>query len=443
MDSNNSSDSPEKSTNKSPINTKGRVLALDVLKGIAIILVILSHVAYYTMKDEDLWMYWTLYTLLDVFGPSLFVFLSAQGVVFSNSKKGKAYYDPKAARNTTFRRAAAIIFIGWIYNFLLNTVNPEINYGPVAFWYWHILQFIGFSQIITYYALKLKPYMRLILAAFVLLFTYLFLFPFITTHLEAVGIDWRHLGFSDLSNPYALIYFIVFEPFWLSPLLPWLAYPFIASVVGEWLVKAHEDGSKVSQMAFLKKVFSFGAVLTVLGIVLGLTPMKTDYYFDKWEIINMGWLNLFPNGIPEFLVHGSWQFMLYNLGMAMVLIAITYYITEVRRKRGKVVQILMFCGMTSLSIYIYHHFFGLLIPFKVEPVFMFMIWILITAATAGIVYLMVTKLKGAGTMESIVIAAGGIKKLKQKYERKQKLQAEDATMETEVETSETDKNEDN
>ncbi|MBD3353676.1 MAG: DUF1624 domain-containing protein [Candidatus Lokiarchaeota archaeon] len=421
----------EKNDNDIKKNKKGktkRVLALDVLKGIAIILVVLSHVAYFILRPEDIWLYWSIYILLDVFGPSLFVFLSAQGVVFSLTKKKTDYFDAKAVRKTTFRRAYAIIAIGWVYNLFINLVNPIINYGPLSFWYWHILQFIGFSQIFTYIALKCKPYQRIIITFVIFAVSYP-LFDFITAQITASGLDFRRLGIGDLSNPFALIYFLIFEPFFLSPLLPWLAYPFISSIVGEWLVKAVEDGSLKAKLAFTKKILIVGIIMTLTGILTGLGRVTWDYSRQNlWETIvvdsvRWDWLDWYWNdGIPLFLVHGTLQFMIYNLGMAILLVAVTFYITEIRDVRGKPAQLLSFYGRTSLSIFIYHQLFALILPFKVGPALMFLIWIIVTILTGAIIAALVFKAKGKGTLEYIVIAAGGLKRVKEKYKAKQELQ---------------------
>jgi len=403
---------------------KDRILSLDVLKGIAIILVILSHVAYFTLKEEDIWMYWTIFILLDVFGPSLFVFLSAQGVVFSYIKKKNELNELKAVRKTTFRRAYAIILIGWIYNAILNFFNPKVNYGIFGFWYWHILQFIGFSQIFTYIALKFKKYKRIIFTIIIFLISYP-LFYFITGKLTDSGLDYRFLSLNNFSNQYALIYFLIFDPFWLSPLLPWLAYPFISSVIGEMLVNSIKKDNENSKYNFVKNTFIIGLILIIIGIGTGLNRIKYDYSQQfMWQIIQerkWNFLNYWEDGIPTFLIHGTFQFMLYNLGMAIILISITFYLTEIKRKRGKLIRVLSFYGLVSLSIFIYHQILAVFVPFKVEPWLMFVLWIIITILVGKILYILVFRFRGIGTLEFLVIIAGGLKRIKSKLEKQNQL----------------------
>ena len=75
-----------------------RIKSIDFVKGLAIILIMMAHIAEAWMDNDWRYIYGMMFSILDILGPSLFVFLSALSVVFSIRKKqGKVH--PKIIRN--------------------------------------------------------------------------------------------------------------------------------------------------------------------------------------------------------------------------------------------------------------------------------------------------------------------------------------------------------
>ncbi len=65
--------------------------------------IILCHVAEGWLDNDWMFVFGLAYALLDILGPSLFIFLSALSVIFSVKKKqGKVH--PKIIRNQIFSR---------------------------------------------------------------------------------------------------------------------------------------------------------------------------------------------------------------------------------------------------------------------------------------------------------------------------------------------------
>ena len=64
-----------------------RIQSIDFVKGFAIIFIMLAHTASGWLNSESRYLYGILFTLLDILGPSLFVFLSALSVIFSIKRK--------------------------------------------------------------------------------------------------------------------------------------------------------------------------------------------------------------------------------------------------------------------------------------------------------------------------------------------------------------------
>ncbi len=380
-----------------------RIISLDVLKGVAIILVILAHVAMYSFIPEEKWIYFVVYTFLDVFGPSMFVFLSCLGVVFSIKKKRGGTADKKS-RNAVFQRAAIMFVIGCVPNIVSN-----FKFGWLSFWFWFILQFLAFSQIITFYALKLPKITRMIIAFLLIFIITPGLFENITTSMAAAGIDYRALRPEDLSNPYALGFWFLFYPAYMTPPLPWIAVPLIASIVGDSLVDAVSQGTREAKMSFLKSTIVDGIIFVMFSIGFGATVVNTDYGLNI--IFGINYMNPYfqITGLPEFLIMHTNFNLLYNMGMSMILFSIVFYFTEVRGMRGRKLNFLNFYGRFSLSLFVYHALLGIFFPNMLTIPWLVVYIIFVYAALYYLLKMLVVKFEGIGTLEWVASKMGRAK----------------------------------
>ena len=137
-----------------------RITSIDFLKGFAIIFVILAHTSQGWLDSESRYLYGLLFALLDILGPSLFVFLSALSVIFSIKRK-EGILPNKIIRNRIFTRGIVMIIIGMITN--LVGIDPVTGEVVVIIFGWNIITFIGFTQIFSFYILKLKKKWRIII----------------------------------------------------------------------------------------------------------------------------------------------------------------------------------------------------------------------------------------------------------------------------------------
>ena len=95
-----------------------RINSIDVVKGFAIIFIMLAHTAGSWLNSQWVFLYGVAFAFMDILGPSLFVFLSALSVVFSIRKKQGRIPD-KVLRNGILTRGLIIIIIGVIIFLML------------------------------------------------------------------------------------------------------------------------------------------------------------------------------------------------------------------------------------------------------------------------------------------------------------------------------------
>ncbi|MFX1374541.1 MAG: hypothetical protein ACFFA0_01905 [Promethearchaeota archaeon] len=377
-----------------------RIASIDFVKGFAMAFIILAHSGLSWFDDDWRYIYGLVFAFLDILGPSLFVFLSALSVIFS-IKKRKGVISEKIIRKRIFTRALMIIILGVIFNPIsLGTTNLGVPF-PLNLWGWNFFMFIGFSQIFSYYALKLPKIARGIIGVIIVYISpYIrqFLFDYESTN---VGI-W-------------ILRFIITSPLPQVPFLPWIAICFISTIFGESLYDAMIKGpgeayKKLYRMflywgIFLVIVGIFGPVVNDWRIVTGLdlqtanTIDETEYYFiDLLRIANQQDYYQFP-GMPLFLIRSTTSNMFYNLGVALLILAVCFYVIDIKKKSNDIIKMVIFYGKVSMSLFIIHHIFLPIYLGQFSIVFMPIMYVAYCGFLGLLMYVWYKYFNGVGSPE--------------------------------------------
>jgi len=335
-----------------------RIGSIDFVKGIAIIFIIGAHAAGAWLVEYWMFFYGIGFAFLDIFGPSLFVFLSALSVVFSIRRK-KGSKSEKIIRNRIFSRGIMIIVIAIIFNIVsIEFTIPGYSF-PATLWGWNILMFIGFSQIFSYYALKLNKVTRAIIG-FVIIFTSDPIRQFLFQGKEA----------GDLLS--TVLHYIMTSPSPMTPLLPWISICFVSSIFGEYLYEAMMGGTKRDYWKLFRTFLFSGIVFVLAGIIIGLNSYVpgTDFTSSTLPLNEYPHLLLLQDMrtqkfLPDITYPGMWEFtirgrapnMIYNLGAALVLIAVCFYFIDIKRKMNNFISMIKYYGKVSLSLFLLHFIF--------------------------------------------------------------------------------------
>ena len=334
-----------------------RIGSIDFVKGVAIVFIIIAHTGGAWLDSTWVFLYAIGLTFLDILGPSLFVFLSALSVVFSiRRKKGKL--PEKVIRNRIFSRGLMIIVIAIIFNIIsIEFTIPGYSF-PATLWGWNILMFIGASQIFSYYALKLSKISRAVIGLFII-------FTSDTIRL------WLFQGKEAGDVIISILHYIIVSPSPMTPLLPWLSICFLSSIFGEFLYEAMIGGTKKDYKKLFRTFFYWGIFLVLAGIFLGIkvyvpggfttSELPLDEY-PHIDLLNiMRTQSIFPEitypGMWEFLIRGRAPNMIYNLGAALLLIAISFYFIDIKRKMNLFISMMNYYGKVSLSLFLLHFIF--------------------------------------------------------------------------------------
>ncbi|MFX1492927.1 MAG: heparan-alpha-glucosaminide N-acetyltransferase domain-containing protein [Promethearchaeota archaeon] len=378
-----------------------RIRSIDFVKGLAIVMILMAHTADAWLDSQWIYLYGIMFALLDFLGPSLFVFLSALSVIFSVKRKQGIVPD-KVIRNGIVTRGIVIMVIG----ILFNIPSVLLFNKPEFIWNWNILVFIGFSQIISLYALKLGKATRGIIGTFII-FT-------------SDSIRQYLYNEKDGNLIINIIHYIVVSPAPMTPLIPFLSICFISTIFGEYLYAAMIDGTKQAYTVLFRIFLFWGICLIGLGIVypfiLG-TPLQTsatlsaiDYPFvDLLRVANSQTFTSFQfPGIPDVLIRGRSSNMCYNLGWGLLIIAIFFYYIDIKEKDNNFIRMLVYYGKVSLSLFLVHWaFVGLFVGYLNIFFFVF-VWLGFTGLMGFLMYVWIEYANGVGSPEWIMVQIGRI-----------------------------------
>ncbi len=394
-----------------------RIGSIDFVKGFAIVFIILAHSAAIWLNKENRYLYGLLFTVLDFLGPSLFVFLSSLSVIFSIKNK-QNILPAKVIRMRIFSRGIMVILIATIYNVASLAVEGYTIPFPLNLWGWNILMFIGFSQIFSYYALKLSKLQRGIIGILIVLLSN----P-IRDFIFVPGLEGGNLVV-------LAVHYIVIGPNPMVPLLPGLAICFISTIFGEYLHEAMNKGTHDAYVGLFRIFMIWSIILIIVGIGIGFYPYTFgtipggDLYIYSPRIgeypsiyllpvINSQGL-LMPFGIPEFLIRGRGSNMLYNLGAALMVISISFYFIDIKKKYGNFVKMLVYYGKVSLSLFFVHQIFLGLFS-RQFGLALFLINNLTYVGLMGfLMYIWMEYANGVGSPEWLMAAVGRMGKKKRK-----------------------------
>jgi len=378
-------------------SSSGRIVSIDFVKGFAIVFIILAHYAAVWLNEEWYFVYGLAFMFLDILGPSLFIFLSALSVVFTVKRKAGKLPD-KLIRNRVFSRGLIIIVIGVLLNL---TYVAETNYVfPLYLWGWNILFFMGFSQIFSYYALKISKMPRAIIGIFII-----FLTPTIRAFLY---------NEQDTNLIMGFFHFIITSANPSVTLLPWLSICFISTIFGEYLYEAMNDKSENTYRGLFRIFFTWGVFLILAGVIMGYS-LQTYNTMNQDEYGHLLLLEIANNqnffhlpGMPDFLIRGTASNMLYNLGAALTIIAVAFYFIDLKGKMNNLVRMFTYYGKISLSLFIVHFIF---MPLYVKQlnIFLFPVIYIANVGLLGfLMYIWIEYGKGIGSPEWLMVQIGRI-----------------------------------
>jgi uncharacterized membrane protein len=305
-----------------------RFLSIDVLRGVAILLMVQTHFVENLSQRDDVssvvWLY-DLSQWLGMIPASLFTFVSGLSFCLWTRQQRSLETRDDAMTKFAVRRGLFLFVVGIAFNFFVWSAEETFN--------WDILTLIGAAMILLAFARKLPPVILLLICLFIVL---------LSPALRVVA-DYPAY-WEDEEYSYDFTYLDVLTGFVANgyfPLFPWLVFPFAGFIVGQTVFKTSVPSPRVLTRLTVIGL-GFLLIATIAPSVRAYAPFLIAAYYIE--------------GFTEFPATTTYVFA--ALGMCLISFVLLYVALDrrgVRASDGAVILFLSRCSAHSLTIYIVHH----------------------------------------------------------------------------------------
>jgi len=301
-----------------------RFKSIDIIRGSSMLWMFLAHLMHWWLKADELWFYDAVFSILDVMGAGAFLFISGVSTALSYRNRSlntesSAIDIQKRVRNEYLFRAMILLILALIYNVPIAFYTRN----PFNIWIWYILLTIAISLLMIWPLLKVSKRLRTFIALGIWIANQ-YLINFLKPYEGQISF-------------YGALFHVIYNGYpILDPILTFFPFFLIGTVVGDVISEIYFVDNKKERRNLLKShlvfpSFIFGGCLIIIGISL---------FF------------------PEFLnsIQRSFSWMIYSLGILLILISILLYIEEFELiKTNKSFKFLFYFSYYSLTIFLAHN----------------------------------------------------------------------------------------
>ncbi|MFW9785287.1 MAG: hypothetical protein ACFFFB_23610, partial [Candidatus Heimdallarchaeota archaeon] len=324
--------------------------SIEITKGIAVIIIIFTNTINYWLNYSIEFSYFLslLITIFELFGSSLLIFVFSFSIIFALRKKMGIFADRKN-RNKLLKQFILLILLGIAYNLIFNYLGNR----SIVFWGWNILIFVGVGQIICYYIFKLLRWARIVIGIIIIL---------ITPYIREVLFFWKE------SN--IIVYFfhqILVSSTPVYPFLPFASLWFFSTIFSELIYESFLLESEIAPLNAVRSIIKYAFIFILLSFIYSaiqflpfIDPFTYDpnvYPFIDSLPILRGTTIIYVPGIPEALIKGTIQNIFFITGTSLLIIGLTFYFREIRKKTSKISKVLTIFGKSAITLLFFQWLF--------------------------------------------------------------------------------------
>lgn len=298
-----------------------RFKSIDIFRGMCMSWMFLTHLIDWWFSGGD-WLQTDTVGIIDPIGASGFLFISGVSVALSYRNR---MYRVEVLKDISYTRvklsyylrASFLLIIAIIYNLAIALTISNLSW----IWTWFVLMTAAFSLLISWPLLKFSKKSRIAIGFSIWLISQFMYFTFIP--------------FQNQENFQGVLYHIFYNDFSQDPLLLFFPFFLFGTIVGDIINDLNKNKNLVHRRKMIKKKMWF----PIGGISLSL--------------ISFGILFNFPN----FLVRSSFSWLIYTLGIDLIILLILITLEEYNVfKTKKSYRVFFYFSYYSFTVYLGHNF---------------------------------------------------------------------------------------
>ncbi len=334
-----------------------RFKSIDIFRGFSMLWMFIGHLNGWWLRTEDFWLAEVIFAIMDPLGASAFLFIAGVSTMISyrgRCKKAELLedYNMNLVKNEYFFRALIILIIALLYNASIAIAINSLLYV----WIWFFLLTIAISLFLSWSLLKTSKIFRIFLGAIIWIVNH-----YILTFL---------VNFRGQPNVYGVIFHILYNSLDLDPIFSFFSFFLFGTVIGDLIFETYSiddqtERRKALKNNFLLPILIIGPILIISGVLIQL---NLNFDFGHTTMIQ----------VPDFLLRGSISWMIYSLGIKLLIFSTLFIVEEFEIiKTKKSYKFLFYFSYYSFTIYLAHNLFYF---FFLHQLNIFNVWIFIACS---------------------------------------------------------------
>jgi len=299
-----------------------RLKSIDIFRGLCMSWMFLGHLIDWWITQEFYWLKSLTFSIIDPIGASGFLFIS--GVSIALSYRNRMYIvdvlkeiSYSRVKLSYYLRASFLLVIAIIFNLAIALAIPNLSW----IWTWFVLMTAAFSLLLTWPLFKVSKKIRIIIGISIWI---------INQFIYNIFAPYQNQG-----NLQGVLYHILYNDFSQDPLLLFFPFFLFGTVVGDVINDIYNNKNiEIRRKAIKEKMLIPIGVISLLLISIGI---------------------LF--NFPSFLIRSSFSWLIYTLGINLMLLLILITLEEYNLfKTKKNYRVFFYFSYYSFTVYLGHNF---------------------------------------------------------------------------------------
>ncbi len=299
-----------------------RFKSIDIFRGMCMAWMFLGHLIGWWIQPGFIWLESLAFSIFDPIGASGFLFISGVSMALSYRNRMSRVEVPgdltySRVKISYYLRASLLLLISLIYNLAIALTINDLSW----IWTWFVLMTAAFSLLIVWPLFRVSKNIRIIIGSSIWLIGQLIYYILNPFKLQ--------------ENLQGILYHIFYNDFSQDPLVLFFPFFLFGTIVGDVIHEIKDNKNIETKRKEIKeKLLIPMGVISIILVIIGV-------------------LFKFPN----FLIRSSFSWLLYSLGIILMVLLILIILEEYNVfETKKHYRLFFYFSYYSFTVYLGHNF---------------------------------------------------------------------------------------